>query len=412
MAAGKAWSVGQINTYLKRMFEGDYLLRSIFVRGEVSNLKYHSSGHIYFSLKDASGTLPCVMFAGNVQRGLSFHMKDGDAVVVQGRIDVYEQRSQYQLYAANIIHDGVGYLNERYELLKKKLEEMGMFDESYKQPIPKYIKRLGVVTSPTGAAVRDIINIARRRNPYVEIILYPAIVQGEEATASVVRGIYLLDHLGDEDPEKKVDTIIVGRGGGSLEDLWAFNEEAVAQAIFDCATPIISAVGHETDTTIADYVADLRAPTPSAAAELAVYDHAALVSNLLGFQDALTQRMYHRLDLAKHRALGYARELGVLSPMNKIARQKDRAAQIEVLLNRDMQRVLVRDRHRLELLAGRMERVSPAARLSGSYGFITGEDNRPVRSVADVKKGSILTVRMHDGQVTTRVEDVTKLDER
>ncbi len=231
----KAYSVSQVNAYIKHMFSEDYLLRSLLVRGEVSNCKYHSSGHIYFTLKDASGTLACVMFAGR-RRGLSFLMKEGDQVIVSGTVDVYERDGRYQLYAMQIIRDGVGALNERYEQLKRRLEEQGMFDERYKQAIPAYIRTLGVVTAPTGAAVRDIINIAHRRNPYVKIILYPAIVQGDQAADSIITGIHALEDLG-------VDTIIIGRGGGSIEDLWAFNEEKVAQAVFDCAVPVISAVG-------------------------------------------------------------------------------------------------------------------------------------------------------------------------
>ena len=240
------------------------MLQSIMVKGEVSNCKYHSSGHIYFTLKDEKGTIACVMFSAN-RSGLRFRMEEGQQVVVSGRIDVYERDGKYQIYVQEIRLDGAGALYERYEQLKRELEERGMFAPQYKRPIPKYIGTLGVVTAATGAAVQDIINIARRRNPYVQIILYPAIVQGEAAVPSIVNGIRALERLG-------VDTIIVGRGGGSIEDLWAFNEEPVAQAVFDCSIPIISAVGHETDTTIVDFVADLRAPTPSAAAELAVYD--------------------------------------------------------------------------------------------------------------------------------------------
>ena len=244
------------------MFVQDFMLNRISVRGEVSNCKYHRSGHIYFTLKDEGGALSCVMFAGS-RRGLAFPMKDGDRVVVRGAVDVYERDGRYQLYAREIALEGAGLLYERFLALKAELEEMGMFAPEYKQPIPAYVKRLGIVTAPTGAAVRDIQNIALRRNPFIQLILYPALVQGEGAKESIVRGIETLDALG-------LDAIIVGRGGGSIEDLWAFNEECVARAIFNCRTPVISAVGHETDTTIADFVADLRAPTPSAAAERCV----------------------------------------------------------------------------------------------------------------------------------------------
>ena len=270
------YSVKQVNAYIKNMFTQDFLLRNLCVSGEVSNCKYHTSGHIYFSLKDESGAIACVMFAGQ-RKGLAFSMKDGDKVVVEGSVDVYQRDGRYQLYARKITLEGAGLLYERFLALKAELEEMGMFDAGYKQPIPRFIRTLGVVTAPTGAAVQDIRNIAYRRNPYVQVILYPALVQGDGAKESIVKGIQALEALG-------VDVMIVGRGGGSIEDLWAFNEEEVARAVFNCSVPVISAVGHETDTTIIDYVADLRAPTPSAAAELAVYDYRALQESLLGYE--------------------------------------------------------------------------------------------------------------------------------
>ena len=250
------YTVKQVNAYIKNMFTQDFMLNRIYIKGEVSNCKYHTSGHLYFSLKDESGTIACVMFAGQ-RSGLSFRMQEGQQVIVLGSVSVYERDGRYQVYAKEIVLDGAGLLYEKFVKLKKELEEMGMFAPEYKKPIPKYVRTVGVVTAPTGAAVRDIINITRRRNPYVQILLYPALVQGDGASESVVRGIRALE-------EAKVDVMIVGRGGGSIEDLWAFNEEKVARAVFECSVPVISAVGHETDTTIIDYVADLRAPTPSA----------------------------------------------------------------------------------------------------------------------------------------------------
>ena len=229
------YTVGQVNTYIKNMFNQDFLLNRVYVKGEVSNCKYHSSGHLYFSLKDESGALSCVMFAGQ-RAGLGFRMRDGQRVIVLGSVSVYERSGSYQLYAREILQDGVGQLYEAFEKLKNELEEMGMFAQEYKQPIPFYVRKLGIVTAPTGAAVQDIRNIALRRNPYVQLILYPALVQGEGAADSIVRGIQALDEMG-------LDVLIVGRGGGSMEDLWAFNEEKVARAIFDCRTPVISAVG-------------------------------------------------------------------------------------------------------------------------------------------------------------------------
>ena len=259
------YSVAQVNSYIKNMFAQDFVMNRISVRGEISNCKYHPSGHIYFTMKDESGTLKAVMFAGQ-RRGLSFRLEEGQSVVVTGAVDVYERDGTYQLYAKKIELDGRGDLYERFCRLREELEEMGMFAEEYKRPIPRYAQKIGIVTASTGAAIRDIMNITARRNPFVQLILYPALVQGDGAVASICAGIRTFD-------EMRLDVLIFGRGGGSIEDLWAFNEEEVARAIFECQTPVISAVGHETDVTIADYAADLRAPTPSAAAELAVFDY-------------------------------------------------------------------------------------------------------------------------------------------
>lgn len=297
----RIYSVGQVNTYIKNMFSQDFMLNRISIKGEVSNCKYHTSGHIYFSLKDETGTLSCVMFAGQ-RKGLGFAMKNGDKVVAEGSVSVYERDGKYQLYARSITLEGAGLLYERYLALKKELEEMGMFSQEYKQPIPAYVKKVGIVTAPTGAAIQDIRNIAGRRNPYVQLILYPALVQGEGAKESIVKGIETLDAWG-------VDVIIVGRGGGSIEDLWAFNEEEVARAIFHCQTPIISAVGHETDTTIADFVADLRAPTPSAAAELAVADVRQLLETLRAYRQKLTFGMENQIYSLRQRMKQYEMKL-------------------------------------------------------------------------------------------------------
>ena len=441
MTAGKVYSVGQVNAYIARMFSEDWLLRSITVRGEVSNCTYHSSGHIYFTLKDASGTLACLMFAGKRQGGLSFRLQEGDAVVIDGTIRVFEKQGRYQLYAERIVRDGVGLLNERYELLKKKLEEMGMFSEEYKQPIPRYIRRLGVVTAPTGAAVRDIIQIARRRNPYIQIILYPAIVQGEQAPQSIVNGIRMLDRAG-------VDTIIVGRGGGSLEDLWAFNEEIVAQAVFDCQTPVISAVGHEVDTVITDYVADLRAPTPSAAAELAVFDYNQFQADLSSMEASLRQAMAGKLSDLRKQTDGYRRDLEQHSPMMRLKTQQMAAEQLKLQLQHVMQRrieksradlaltgrytaamnrailqwrtrldltetmqsrmdFLLRERrHELQLLSAGLEKNSPLLRLSGGYGFVTDAAGNNVTSAAQVKPGDELNIRLKDGRVRAGATEV------
>ena len=371
------YTVAQINSYIKNMFTQDYMLRFVLVKGEISNCKYHSSGHIYFTLKDEKGVIACVMFAGS-RTGLSFRLEEGQMVVVGGTIDVYERDGKYQLYARQITLDGAGVLYEKYDRMKRKLEEMGMFAPEYKQPVPKYIRTLGVVTAPTGAAVRDIINIATRRNPYIQIILYPAIVQGEQAVSSIVNGIRALERLG-------VDVMIVGRGGGSIEDLWAFNEEAVAQAVFDCSIPIISAVGHETDTTIIDFVADLRAPTPSAAAELAVYDFALLMERILAYRNALGHAMQVQLERQKNRLDAQKMRMKYLNPESRIRQKRMYCMDLEVRMTGLMKHVLMKQQHRLGLYAAQLKGLSPLEKLSQGYAYIENEHHSVVNDVRKVK---------------------------
>lgn len=390
------YTVGQVNTYIKNMFAQDFLLHRVCVKGEVSNCKYHTSGHIYFTLKDATGTISGVMFAGN-RRGLAFRMKEGDRVVVTGSIEVYERDGKYQLYAKEITLDGEGDLYLRYEALKRELEEMGMFAQEYKKPIPRYVKRVGIVTAPTGAAIQDIRNIASRRNPYVQLILYPALVQGDGAAESIVNGIHALDLLG-------VDVMIVGRGGGSIEDLWAFNEEIVARAIFECETPIISAVGHETDTTIADYVADLRAPTPSAAAELAVYDVERLMQDIASCENRLNRLMKNQAVLTKNRLLSYAARLKVLSPEYQLNSKKQYAAELEDRLGRTMRDVLNQKRHRMELLARDMDGLSPLKKLSQGFSFVSDMEGKNLSGVDQVETGDHIKIQMTNGCLEATVD--------
>ena len=390
------YTVGQVNTYIKNMFAQDFLLHRVCVKGEVSNCKYHTSGHIYFTLKDAAGTISGVMFAGN-RRGLAFRMKEGDRVVVTGSIEVYERDGKYQLYAKEITLDGEGDLYLRYEALKHELEEMGMFAQEYKKPIPRYVKRVGIVTAPTGAAIQDIRNIASRRNPYVQLILYPALVQGDGAAESIVNGIHALDLLG-------VDVMIVGRGGGSIEDLWAFNEEIVARAIFECETPVISAVGHETDTTIADYVADLRAPTPSAAAELAVYDVERLMQDIASCENRLNRLMKNQAVLSKNRLLSYAARLKVLSPEYQLNSKKQYAAELEDRLGRTMRDVLNQKRHRMELLARDMDGLSPLKKLSQGFSFVSDMEGKNLSGVDQVETGDHIKIQMTNGCLEATVD--------
>ncbi|MDY5775273.1 MAG: exodeoxyribonuclease VII large subunit [Lachnospiraceae bacterium] len=392
------YSVGQVNTYIKNMFAQDFMLHHISVKGEVSNCKYHSSGHIYFTLKDSTGTIQAVMFAGN-RRGLRFQMKEGDNVVVTGSIEVYERDGKYQLYAREIALEGAGDLYQKYEALKRELEEMGMFAPEYKQSIPKYAKTVGIVTAPTGAAIQDIRNIAGRRNPYVQLILYPALVQGEGAVASIVQGIQAMESL-------QPDVLIVGRGGGSIEDLWAFNEEAVARAIFECSIPVISAVGHETDTTIADFVADLRAPTPSAAAELAVFDIQSFYEKLAHEKMQMNRRMEARLERAKQKEEYLAKQLQLLSPENQINSKRQYAMDLEERLGQLMQRTLRENQHRLELLAGALDGLSPAKKLSQGYSVVRNRQGKNIRKTKDVKTGETLQIHVTDGTIEAEVTAV------
>ena len=304
------YSVSQVNQYIKSLISEDYFLSRIYVRGEVSNCKYHSSGHIYFTLKDGKGAIPCVMFAGS-RNGLKFRLAEGQQVIVLGNISVYERDGRYQLYAREILQEGTGLLYERFEALKKDLGAKGYFDAEHKKAIPFYPKKVGIVTAPTGAAIQDMVHIASRRNPYIQLVLYPAIVQGDQAAESIVKGIKCLE-------KRDVDVIIIGRGGGSIEDLWAFNEEIVAEAVFQCPVPVISAVGHETDWTIADMVADLRAPTPSAAAELAVPEWNLIENRLEEIECRLRLRMEEKVRIYRQTVAGYQMQLKYLSPFSKI----------------------------------------------------------------------------------------------
>lgn len=389
------YSVGQVNRYVKNMFIQDYVLRKVYVKGEVSNCKYHTSGHIYFSLKDETGVLSCVMFAGQ-RRGLAFRMKDGDRVVVGGAVDVYERDGRYQMYAKEITLEGTGALYERFLALKAELEEMGMFAPEYKQPIPRFIRRLGVVTAPTGAAVQDIRNISLRRNPYLQIILYPALVQGDGAADSIVKGIRMLDEAG-------VDTIIVGRGGGSIEDLWAFNEEKVARAIFECRTPIISAVGHEVDFTIADFVADLRAPTPSAAAELAVDDMAQVMYTLSSYQERFQRDMREKIEFQRVRLGQYQMRLKYLSPESRLRDRRQALVDFEDTLRRAMDNKLQQYRHRLGIYLERYQGLSPLAKLNQGYSFVADTDGRGITSVSQVKPGDRVEISVTDGVIQAEV---------
>lgn len=393
------YSVGQVNAYIKDVFDSDFLLRNLSVRGEISNCKYHGSGHIYFTLKDAQGAISGIMFKGNRIKGLSFPMKDGDQVVVTGSVSLYEKGGTYQIYAREITLAGAGDLYVRFEQLKQELEEMGMFAPEYKKPIPKFAKRIGIVTAPTGAAVRDIIQISKRRNPFVELILYPALVQGEGAVESIISGIMALDAM-------DLDILIVGRGGGSIEDLWAFNEEAVARAIFSCNTPVISAVGHETDTTISDYVADLRAPTPSAAAEQAVFSYQEWQNTLSNYRLMFGRAISNCLQSVEAQIAGYEKQLRYLSPSNRLDEKRQYAMGLEQRLESAMSRLLDDYKGRLALYAGRLDGLSPAKKLSQGYSYTMDVTGKTVTSTGQVQAGDTIEVFVSDGVLEAEINQI------
>ena len=394
------YTVGQINAYIKRMFTQDFLLSRVYVKGEISNCKYHTSGHIYFSLKDETGTISCILFAG-ARKGLTFRLENGQRVVVFGGVSVYERDGTYQLYAKEVRLDGLGELYERYEALKRELEEMAMFAQEYNQPIPRFIRTLGVVTASTGAAVRDIIHVSKRRNPGIRIILYPAKVQGEGAAESIAAGIHALDRA-------DVDTIIVGRGGGSIEDLWAFNEEIVARAVFECSTPIISAVGHETDTTICDFAADLRAPTPSAGAELAVDDVMRTLEQLARCKDRFQGMMRQRLREADSRLEQYRLQFRLNSPEHRIREMSQLLTEKEGKLQYLIDAKLKLCKHRLAVYIEKWKGLSPLTKLEQGYVLVTGDDGKRVTAAGQIKEKDRLWLYLADGRVEARAERVIK----
>ena len=391
-------TVSKINAYIKNMFRQDYVLSRVSVKGEISNCKYHTSGHIYFTLKDEGGTLSAIMFATQA-KSLSFHLSDGMQVIVSGRIEVYERDGKYQLYANSIVQDGIGDLYKKFEELKKQFQDMGYFESEYKRPIPYFSKKIGIVTASTGAAIHDIMNISYRRNPYVSLVLYPALVQGEGAASSIVSGIEKLDTMG-------MDVIIVGRGGGSIEDLWAFNEECVAEAIFNAKTPIISAVGHETDFTIADFVADLRAPTPSAAAELAVADIHQIENRIAGYEELVNKAFMKYISQKRAVIDNYSMRLKYLNPVSRINEKRITLDRLKERLDDNMSKLLKDYRHKLEVYASRLHGVSPLEKLGQGYSCTQNENGVPVTSVSNISLGDIITTTLKDGEIISQIKEV------
>ena len=406
------YSVSWVNAYLKDMISNDILLKSLYVKGEASNVKYHSSGHLYFTLKEKDSIIQCAMFSGYQKKGLSFRLKDGDEVIVRCSVDLYEKGGTYKLKVTEMYSAGAGKINEAYEKLKAELEEMGMFDPCYKRKLPDYVKRIGVVAAYPGEAVHDIIENATKRNPYIEILVYPSYVQGEQAVQSIVNGIHALEKMG-------VDTIILGRGGGSVEDLWAFNERLVAETIFNCEIPIISAIGHEKQVPIADLVADVRVSTPTAAAVAATQDVADIFLQFDAYERRCFQIMSRKIRTMKMQLQSNEKRLEALSPKNKLKEQKIRLRHYEErieqnikvnlekdkyrllriadMLERDFDRSFEQYKHHFAILAGRMEAVSPMKRLASGYAFVKNEKGKKISGVSQLHKQDLVSLHYLDG---------------
>lgn len=397
-------SVSELNGYIKRLFEGDRTLSAISIRGEISNLVYHRSGHLYFSLKDEEGQIRAVMFRSSAQR-LKFMLENGMKVVARGSVTVYSRDGSYQLYVNNIEPDGVGALYMAYEQLKARLESEGLFDEYNKKLIPQLATRVGIITSPTGAAVRDIINVSKRRFAGVKLYLYPALVQGEGSAESLIKALDYLDKSG------LVDVIIIGRGGGSIEDLWAFNNEALARRIFSAKTPIISAVGHETDFTICDFVADLRAPTPSAAAELAVPDAKSLLRYIDSLYDRASGALLSKMKSSRD-SLRSLSERGVIT--NPLIIYKSYRQSLEAIsqnLNKMVLSLLNERKQRLAINSEKANAYSPLLTLSRGYS-IAEMQGKNLKSVSDINIGDEFSLILNDGELSAAVCEIRRKDEK
>ena len=396
------FTIERINSYISNMFTQDFLLRSVYVKGEVSGVKYHSSGHIYFTLKDETGILSAVMFAGKRRTGLKFRLEDGQKVICGGRIGAYPSKSQYEMFADTISLDGEGDLYLQYEKLKKELEEMGMFSEQYKKPIPKYAEKIGIVTASTGEAIHDIITTAKGRNPYVQLYLYPVTVQGANAAESIVEGIRFMDCFG-------VDVMIVGRGGGSVEDLFVFNDRRIAEAIFACNTPVVSAVGHEPDYFISDFVADLRAATPTASAVATVYKIDDFDRQLAEYGEAFRSIVEQKITRERLRLERQKAAVDKLNPLVSLNNKRLRLLHHGERLEDMMMNILNEKKHTYALLLEQMRGISPLEKLDKGYAYAENK-GKPLKSVEGVKKDDSITLFLKDGKVITKVTEVTKGD--
>jgi len=397
----KVYPVSAVNRYVKQLLQQDMILSGLWVSGEISNFKRHSSGHLYFTLKDRDGSIAAVMFAGDT-RSLIFRPLDGQQVQVQGYVSLYEKTGQYQLYVRRMEQQGSGQLYQAFEALKQKLQIQGLFDAERKKPIPVYPRRVGIVTSPTGAAIRDMVQIARRRHPGVQLVLYPALVQGIDAAPTIVAGIRALDRM----PE--VDTIIVGRGGGSIEDLWPFNEDMVAMAIAQAKTPIVSAVGHETDFTIADLVSDMRAPTPSAAAELTVPDVRSVLTKMDDLSRRRNRTLQRRQQEYRQQVALIWQKIQALDPRRKLDELRQQLDMQEQRQRHLWQQCLQQRQYRLAHLSSSLELLSPQHQLDKGYAMVMDTEGKVISAADQVEKGQTLSVQLKDGKVMTEVLKIQK----
>lgn len=388
--------VSELNGYIKNIIDGDEMLANVYIKGEISNFKRHYSGHLYFTLKDETSLIKCVMFKSYTNY-LNFEPKDGMSVVILGSVSVFERDGVYQVYAKGMEPEGVGALYKAYEKLKAKLSEEGLFDESHKKPIPILPRAIGVVTSKTGAVIRDIINVTTRRLPNVNIVLYPAAVQGEGAAQTIVNGIKYFNKA------KNVDTIIIGRGGGSLEDLWPFNEEITARAIYESEIPIISAVGHETDFTIADFVADLRAPTPSAAGELAVPDVLEVRWKLENINKRLANSLRKKVENMRIKYDNLKNSRVLKNPYDALRQKMIVCDNLYKNIENNFS-LKVKDRHiKLVGLIGRLENLSPLKTMLRGYSIVENLDGKVIKSVNDLSKDDEISIRLNDGKRKAKI---------
>ncbi len=397
----KTLSVGEVNNYVKKLVENDFILKNLNVKGEISNLKFHSSGHIYFSLKDENSKVNCIMFKNNAVN-LDFRLEEGMKVEIKARLGVYHKEGTYQLYCENIKKAGIGELFEEFHKLKKELSEEGIFDQKYKRALPKFPKRIGIITARTGAAVRDIINVIQRRNKSLDIILYPAKVQGENAADSIIEGIRYFNN------EKSVDVIILGRGGGSIEELWAFNNRDLAYEIFNSRIPTVSAVGHEVDFTISDFVSDMRAPTPSAAGELVSPSLQEMINDLLNKKEFLHRAVDRRFLNAKRDVDLLHKGLKGNNPKHIIEKRIKEVNTLEEKLNFLGKRKIDKAKDELIALNSILQTLNPLNTLGRGYSVIMDKEDKVINKVSELKKNDMVKVIMKDGSVNIDIKIINE----